>query len=66
MKASYQCAVILIRVFAGCTCGIVGFAVLWLWLTCEFDILTAQYFMIVKQYFTKKQWFYNNFFFFLN
>ena len=40
MKASYHCAGMLIRVFAGCTCDIVGFAVLWR--TCEFDILTAQ------------------------
>ena len=39
-----------------------------LWLTCEFDILTAQYyiFMNVKQYFTKKQWFYNKILFFIN
>ena len=39
MKASYHRAVMLIGVFAGCTCDIVGLAVLWL--TCEFDILTA-------------------------
>ena len=58
MKASYHCAVMLTFVFAGTTCDIVGFAVLWL--TCEFVILTAQYyiFMNVNQYFTKKQCFY--------
>ena len=44
-------------VFAGCTCDLVGFAVLWL--ICDFDILRAQYyiFMNVKQYFTIKQLF---------
>ena len=79
MKASYHCAVMLIRVFAGCTCDIVDFAVLWL--ICEFNILTAKYYIFmcsgsfvilttqyyvyiftnVKQYFTKKQWFYDIF-----
>ena len=65
MKASNHCAVLLVCVFAKCTCVIVGFAVFWL--TCKFDILTAQYyiFMKVKQDFTKMQWwFYNIFFFF--
>ena len=34
-------------VFAGSTCDIVGFAVLWL--TCEFDILTAQYYIFMNE-----------------
>ena len=42
MKASYQTVQLcrLIWVFVGCSCDIVGFAVLWL--ICDFDIFTAQ------------------------
>ena len=45
LKASYHCAVMLICVFAGFTCVIVDFAVFWL--SCEFDILTAQYYIFM-------------------
>ena len=44
MKAAYHCAVMLICVFAGYICDIVGFPVLWL--TSEFDNLTAQYYIL--------------------